>query len=348
MSKPHVLIICQTASVPPENAVELAAAEQGAGLWRPVHDVRTTLRAHGYRVTTLGIDDELAPIRRSIQLGKPDLVFNLVEAFMGVGAYDQHVASYLELLRIPYTGCGPRGLTLARDKALSKKILAYHRIRVPAFQTFPMGRRLKRRASLAFPLIVKSLSEDASYGISKASLVTNDEKLRERGDFIHETIGTDAIVERFIDGRELYSSVLGNRRRTVFPTWELTITGRSEGEPLIATEKAKFDVGYQTRKGVFHQPAEGLPPELEKRISRLGRRICRVLDLDGYARVDYRLGEDGELYFIEANPNPDITSDAEFAASAALAGVDYPRLLSRIIRLGQQRRPAHEPLEGSD
>ena len=338
VKKLRVLVICQDGALPPEEVDP--SSEEGAGVWRPVYDVCTALRELGHEVSTLGIEDELAPIRRAILNDSPDIVFNLVEAFMGLGAYDQHVASYLELMRVPYTGCGPRGLTLARDKALSKKILSYHRIRTPKFQSFPLGRKAKRRAGMEFPLIVKSLIEDASFGISQASLVTNDEKLAERVAFVHETVGTDAIAERFIEGRELYSSVLGSGRRTVFPTWELTITGRSKSEPLIATEKAKFDVEYQERKGVFHQQAIDLPEDLERKIARVGKRICRLLHLDGYARVDYRLGDDDEIYFIEANPNPDITHDAEFAASAAVVGIEYPALLERILRLGMSRRLA--------
>lgn len=338
VKKLHVLVICQEGSLPPEDAA--TRPEAGAGLWRPVLDVCTALESLGHQVSKLGIDDELAPIRRAIAGTKPDIVFNLVEAFMGLGAYDQHVASYLELSQIPYTGCGPRGLTLARDKALSKKILSYHRIKIPKFQSFPIGRKVKRKKGLEFPLIVKSLVEDASFGIAKASLVHNDEKLAERVAFVHDSIGTDAIAERFIRGRELYSSILGSSRRTVFPTWELTITERGSGEPLIATERAKFDARYQEKMGVYHQPADALPEGLERRLAKVGKRICQILNLDGYARVDYRLDDDGEIYFIEANPNPDITRDAEFASSAALTGIEYENLLERIIRLGLARRPA--------
>ncbi len=337
VKKLSVLVVCQEGSLPalaPERA-----PNRGEGLWRPVQDVSETLQSLGHQVQILGIDDELAPLRRAILRQKPDVVFNLVEAFMGIGAYDQHVVSFLELLRVPYTGSGPRGLTLSRDKALSKKILSYHRIKIPQFQTFALGRRPKRRKGLEFPLIVKSLVEDASYGISLASLVHNDEKLNERVTFVHERVGTDAIAERFIEGRELYSAVLGNDRRTVFPTWELRMTERGSEEPLIATEKAKFDLAYQDRKGVIHTSA-ALPAELERKIMQLSRRVCRILGVDGYCRVDYRLDHEGNVYFIEANPNPDIMAEAEFANSAEFTGISYSALLERILRLGLSRHPA--------
>lgn len=338
MKKRRVLVICQDTALPPPE-VESATRKEFE-YWKSAYDVITALETAGHSVDRLGIHDELAPIRRAISLRRPDIVFNLVEAFMGLGVYDQHVVSFLELSRVPYTGCNPRGLTLGRDKALSKKILSYHRIPTPDFQVFPLGRKARRRKALAYPLIVKSLLEDASFGISKASLVTSDEKLAERVAFVHEQLGTDAIAERFIDGRELYSSVIGNQRLAIFPTWELHIANRAEEEPLIATQKAKFDLTYQRKKGVFHQRAEGLSEELERVIARRSGRIYRTLGLDGYARLDYRLDAEGNLWFLEANPNPDIASEEEFARSAGAAGIVYEELLDRIIRLGLQRRPA--------
>jgi D-alanine-D-alanine ligase len=333
-----VLVICQDTALPPPEAT---VAERGETVrWKSPFDVISTLEGLGHAVDRLGIDDELAPIRRAIARGHPDIVFNLVEAFMGQRGYDQHVVSFLELIRVPYTGSGPRGLTLARDKALSKKILSYHRIAVPDFQVFPLGCRPRRRKALEFPLIVKSLVEDASFGISKASLVTSDEKLAERIAFVHEQVGTDAIVERFIDGRELYASVFGNQRLTILPTWELLMTKRAEEEPLIATEKAKWDLEYQARKGVRLSRAEGLSEELERSIARLSGRIYRTLGLDGYARLDYRLDGEGRLWFLEANPNPDIARDEEFASAAAASGIPYEELLEQLIRLGHKRRPA--------
>jgi D-alanine-D-alanine ligase len=249
--------------------------------------------------------------------------------------YDQNVASYLELLRVPYTGCNPRGLMLARGKDLSKKLLAYHRIPVPTFAVFPMGRKARRPPRLDFPLIVKSLSEDSSRAIAQASVVHNDEKLAERVAFLHERIGTAVIAEQYIDGRELYVGVLGNERLRVFAIWELEFEDMAGRH--IATARVKHDPDYQERAGIVQGPAGGLPPELEARIRRMSKRICRTLQLDGYARIDFRLSADLVPYFLEANPNPDIGPDEEFAQAAGHDGLAYAAVLDRILALGIRR-----------
>jgi D-alanine-D-alanine ligase len=240
-------------------------------------------------------------------------------------------------MRIPYTGCNPRGLMLARGKALSKKLLAYHRIPVPAFTVFPMRRKIRRPGRLRFPLIVKSISEDASRGIAQASLVEADDKLAERVAFVHEKIGTDAIAEQYIEGRELYVGVLGNDRLRVLPVWELEFGNMAEGTSRIATEKVKHDIGYQERRGIDHGPAKKLAPELRTRIQQLAKRICRTLEIDGYSRVDFRLSAEGVPYFLEANPNPEIARIEEFAEAARHDGLKYPDLLQRILALGISR-----------
>src|SRR6202007_2592493 len=221
------------------------------------------------------------------------------EHFHQEPVYDQHIASFLELMQIPYTGCNPRGLILARGKALSKTLVHQRRIAVPAFGVFPMRRKVKRPARLALPLIVKSLNEDGSRGISQASIVDTDAKLAERVTFIHERVGTAAIAEQFIEGRELYVGVLGTTRLRVLPVWEFKF-GTMGGE-LIATEKVKHDVGYQERVGIVDGPAKNLAPELYARIQRTAKRIYRTLGLDGYARIDFRLAAAGPPYFIETN-----------------------------------------------
>src|SRR5205823_11656725 len=175
------------------------------------------------------------------------------------------------------TGCNPRGLMLARGKDLSKKLLAYHRIPVPAFAVFPMGRKCRRPARLGLPLIVKSLSSDASEGIAQASVVDTDDKLAERVTFVHERIGTAAIAEQYIDGRELYVGVLGNDRLRALPVWELQFGNLAPGSWRIATEKVKHDPGYQERRGILHGPAKDLAPEVCARIQRTAKRIYRTL-----------------------------------------------------------------------
>jgi D-alanine-D-alanine ligase len=338
MRRLRILVLMHPDLVPPDS--RKGFSEKEAHEWKTEFDVVSTLRAAGHDVRPLGVQDELKPIRDEVENWKPHVVFNLLEQFHGETAYDQNVASYLELLRVPYTGCNPRGLMLARGKALSKKLLHYHRIPVPAFAVFPIGRKIRRPARLGFPLIVKSLSEDASRGIAQASLVDSEEKLAERVTFVHNSIGTDAIAEQYIDGRELYVGVLGNERLRVLPIWELEFGSDAEGAARIATEKVKHDPEYQQRHGIVSGPAEDLAPDLGARIQRLAKRICRTLELDGYARVDFRLSADGVPYCLEANPNPEIARSEEFAEAAHHDGLAYSDLLQRILALAIARARA--------
>ncbi len=341
MKKLRVLLLVHPDLIPPESSK--GYTEQEINVWKTEYDVVTTLRAAGHEVRPLGVHDELKPIRDDIEAWKPDVVFTLLEQFRGEAIYDQNVVSYLELMHVPYTGCNPRGLMLARGKDLSKTLVHYHRIPVPAFAVFPKGRKVKRPPRLALPLIVKSVNEDASYGISQASVVDTDEKLAERVNFIHERIGTTAIAEQYIEGREIYVGIVGNDRLIVLPVWELQFQNMAEGDWLIATEKVKHDPDYQERRGIRHGPAKDLAPELATRIQRMAKRIYRTLELDGYARIDFRLAADGTPYFLEANPNPEIAESQEFALSAKHVGIDYPDLLQRIVTLGIRRGPRPLP-----
>ena len=331
----RVLVLLHPEGMPPDSLE--GHSEQEIHKWKTEYDVLTTLRAAGHDVRPLGLLDELKPIRDEIEGWKPHVVFNLLEQFHGEAVYDQNVASYLELLRIPYTGCNPRGLVLARGKDLSKKLLLYHRVPLPTFSVFPKRRKVRRPRHLSLPLIVKSLNEDASYGIAQASVVDSDEKLAERVAFIHERIGTAAIAEEYIEGRELYVGVLGNERLRVLPIWELEFGSMAPGARLIATEKVKHDPDYQERRGILHGPAKDLSPQLAAQIERAAKRIYRTLELDGYARIDFRLSAHGIPYYIETNPNPEIARSEEFAAAALHGGLKYTDLLHRILTLGISR-----------
>ena len=335
MKKERVLVLMHPDLMPPDSRE--GYSEQEADNWKTEFDVVTTLRGLGHEVRPLGVQDELRPVREAIETWNPTIVFNLLEEFHRNVLYDQNVVSYLELLQVPYTGCNPRGLVIARSKALCKKLLAYHRIHVPEFAVFPLHRRVRRPRKLQFPLIVKSLTEHGSLGISQASIVDSDEKLAERVSFVHERLRTDAIAEQFIEGREYYVSILGNDRLLALPVWELVFENMPANAALIATEKVKHDVAYQKRRGIFQRVAEELPEGLEARIVRTSKRIYRLLELDGYARIDYRLGRDGSLYFLDANPNPEIAESEELAMAAKYVGIDYPELLTRVINLGIRR-----------
>jgi D-alanine-D-alanine ligase len=334
----RVLVLVHPDLLPPESTKGFS--EQQVNEWKTEYDVVRTLRRAGHEVRPLGVHDELKPIRDELESFKPDVVLTLLEQFSGEAIYDQNVASFLELMRVPYTGCNPRGLMLARGKDLSKTLVHYHRIATPAFTVFPMRRKVRRPARLPLPLIVKSLSEDGSYGIAQASVVDSDAKLAERVGFIHERIGTPAIAEQYIDGREIYVGIVGNERLRVLPVWELEFGNLAQGDWPIATERAKHNTDYQERRGILHGPAKNLTPELVARIQRTAKRIYRTLELDGYARIDFRLAADGTPYFLEANPNPEIAESQEFAAAARHDGIKYVDLLHRILALGMNRAAA--------
>jgi D-alanine-D-alanine ligase len=337
MRKKRVLVLMHEDLVPPDDIAGKSDAEIIE--YKTEYDVVTGLREQGHEVQPLGLYDDLTPLRRAIQNFKPHIVFNLLEEFHGEPMLDQNVVSYLELIRMPYTGCNPRGLMIARDKALSKMILHHHRIRIPRFAVVPAGRKLKRKpARLTYPLIVKSQIEESSFGIAEASIVHNDEKLAERIDFMHAKVGTDLILEQYVDGRELYVGVMGNTRLQVLPVWELEMRKLRSDAPRIATRQVKWNRKFQERRGIKLGPARDLPPEVERLLVRTTKRLYRLLQLSGYARVDFRLDTQGRPYFLEANPNPEIGYGEEFAEAAEAAGIDYEPLLDRLIAIGLRKR----------
>jgi len=301
--------------------------------WRTEYDVITTLKQMGHEVIPVGLRSDLAVISKALEEHKPQITFNLLEEFDGRTLYDQHVVSYLELNRQAYTGCNPRGLTLAHDKGLTKKILSYHRIPVPGFAVFPMGQKVVMPRRLKFPLFVKSIIEEGSVGISQASVVYDVEKLKERVEFIHRQTSTHAIAGEYIEGREIYVSVIGNRRLQTYTPWELIIENLPEGSLNIATGRLKWNPTYQKKVGLVTRPAD-LEPDVQRKLEKLAKRTYRLLHLSGYARLDYRLSPDGQFNLLEANPNPQIAMNEDFADSAAHCGIKYPQLLHKIITLG--------------
>lgn len=337
MRKLRVLVLMHQDLVPPDqlNGHDLQAAE-----WKTEYDVVTTLRKLGHEVRPLGVKSDLGVIRSAVEEWKPHIAFNLLEEFDGVAVYDQNVVSYLELLRVPYSGCNPRGLMIARDKALAKKILSFHRIPFPDFMVVPSGRTVRRPKWLTFPLIVKSISEEASLGISQASIVEDDDKLKERVAFVHGSVGTGALIERYIEGRELYVGVMGNGHLQVLPVWELIMDKLPDDAKRIATERVKWSRKYQEKYGIRSGAAENLPPGKADEIQHLAKRVYRALGLSGYARIDLRMDPEGRVYVLEANPNPQIASGEDFAESAEKADYSYGELLQELLNIGLRWRPA--------
>ncbi|HEX9781423.1 MAG TPA: hypothetical protein VGA56_01675 [Opitutaceae bacterium] len=304
--------------------------------WKTEAHVLSALRKLGCDVEYLAIHDNTDLLRQKLETFPADVIFNLVEEFRNKRALDQAVVSFLELAGVPYTGCGSTGLTLCRHKGISKKILGYHRIRVPQFAVLARGRRIARPRWLPFPILVKPLKEEASTGIAQASFVENDDEFRDRVGFVHDKLGHDVIAEEYIAGRELYVSVVGNQRLEVFPIREMLFKEVPPDEPRFATYKAKWDDAYRKRWGIENQFAGALAPEVKRSIERTCRRIYHLLAMDGYGRIDLRLTPENEIVFIEANPNPFLAEDEDFALSAAAAGVDYATLIGRIVQLGMR------------
>ena len=334
--KKKIKVLALFDAVAPTTLDQDLSAEMKTEDWKTERNVLGALGKLGCTAEHLAIFDDLDLLRQKLASFAPDVLFNLADQFKNNRGFDQNIVSFLEMQGVPFTGCGSTGLTLCKHKGISKKILGYHRIHTPDFVTIPRGGRIARPKRLKFPILVKPLKEEASLGISQASFVETDDQFRERVAFIHEKYDGDVIAEEYIEGRELYVSVMGNLRLSVFPIRELVFREVPPDEPKIATYRAKWDEEYRKRWGLQNQFAAGLEPALIARIEQICKRIYRLLTIDGYARIDLRLNAANEVYFIEANPNPMLAEDEDFAMSAAKAGLAYPQLIERIIRQGMK------------
>ncbi len=342
MKKLRVMMLVHYTLVPPEDLK--TKDDPRMEKFRTEYDVKTALLALGHDVQVVGVYDDLSPIRKTVEEWKPHIVFNLLEDFAGISAFDYYVVSFLELMRLPYTGCSPRGLLLGRDKALSKKLLSFHHIAVPRFIVFPLGGKAKLARRLNFPVIVKSLMEEGSIGIARSSVVETEAELLERVALIHERTQGDAIAEEYIDGRELYVTVLGNHKLEILPMRELVFGEAAPGEPRVATYRVKWNENYRKRWGIEYQFARNLSNGVADKIARLSKRVYRTLDMNGYARVDLRLTPSNEIYVLEVNPNPGIARDEDTALSAQKAGMSYDEFIQRLLSIGlSARSPIETP-----
>jgi D-alanine-D-alanine ligase len=319
-------------TVPPKDIVD-SEINRDQSDWIMQYDVIKHLKLLNFEVELSPLSDDLNALKQRIDAFEPHIVFNLIYEFGGEAILDQNVVSYLELLKIPYTGCNPRSLTLARNKATTKKILHFHGIPTPSFAVYPKGHPITHESSLEFPVIVKCLAEEGSIGIFKTSLVHSEEKLVERVVNLHEQFNSDAIVEQFIAGREFSIGILGNSKLQAFPIWELLFENSDAPEQEFYHSHAKWNNSYRRRKGIRTQKAE-LPQSTVSALTQMGKAVYKALGLNGYARIDFRMTANGDIYVIEANPNPDLSFDEDFAMSAKAAGVPYETLLKRIVSLG--------------
>ncbi len=326
MAKPVLLLVHELLVPPTDIAAEPDRYECD---WITEYDVKCALEKLGHEVIVCGIDASIAPLESAIKEHNPQFVFNLLEQFNNDPKADYQIVALLEMLGVKYSGCNPKGLLLARDKALSKKILKYHKIPTPNFLTFPKKKRKKIPKSMRYPAIVKCLSEEASLGIAQASIVHSKDKMQERIQFIHESLDQDAIVEDFIPGQEIYVGITGEKNLSNLPLWELKFEKAQDPSKEIYSRRAKWNEAYRERKGIDSGPAT-FTKALEERIIKICKRTYHALNLNGYARIDLRITEDEKIYVIEANPNPNIAWDDEFAKSAQAMGIEYVDLIKSL------------------
>ncbi|WP_455375182.1 D-alanine--D-alanine ligase family protein [Kaarinaea lacus] len=334
MKKLRVMMLTHAYMLPPDDLK--SRSDPRIESYRTEFDVRQALLKLGHDVLLVGLNDDITPVRETIEEWKPDIVFNLMEAFAENGALAYYVVSYLDMIGIPYTGCNPRGLLLASDKAISKQLLTYHRIRVPKFYTLPHNKKINMTqvSKYPYPMIVKSAIEQGSIGIAQSSFVNNAEELRQRTEQLFSMLDGDAIAEQYIEGRELYVGVIGNNRLEVLPTRELIFSNIDDKMHRIATYNVKWNEKYRKRWGIDYQFARNLPTKVASDLPKLAKRIYRILNITSYARLDLRLTESGEIYVLEANPNAAIAKDDDFASAADKAGMPYEKLIQRILNLG--------------
>ncbi len=295
-------------------------------------DVLHSLCRLGHAVETLAVFDDVVPIVEKVKSFSPDVVFNLTESFHDSRVHEPSIPALLNLLKVPYTGSGPDGLMLCKDKALAKKVLAYHGVPVPLSVLSARNKPRRKLEGLSFPAFVKPLGHESSDGISQSSFVRNEQEALDRARFIHESLQSDALIEEYIEGRELYVSVMGNRRLTVFPPREIFFEHVPEGAPRFATYNAKWNDAYRKKWGIRNGPPAPLPEGVEQQLDSMSRNVYRWLKIRGLARIDFRLKPNGELFVLEANPNPSLAEEEDFAQSALAAGLNYGALLEKILQ----------------
>ncbi len=294
-------------------------------------DVLACLTRLGHDVETLAVFDDVTAIIDKLKAYAPDIVFNLSESFYHDRSHEANLPALLDLMKVRYTGCGPEALLLCKDKALAKKVLAYHRVRLPHFVVSRRAHPLRRLRRFVFPAFIKPVGEESSDGISQASFARDENEAIERVRFLHQKFECDALIEEYIEGRELYLSVLGNTRLSVFPPREIFFEQVPEDAPKFATFHAKWNQRYREKWGITNGPAKPLPEGVPEHLTQLARKVYGVLKIRGFGRIDVRLTPRGDVFFLEANPNPSLARDEDFAQSAAAAGLDYDALIQQIL-----------------
>jgi len=303
----------------------------------PVESLQTeyhvieALRALGHQVSVVGAGEDINAWVASLVEKKSDMVFNLTEHIAGDRQQDKHIAALLDILQIPFTGSDVNGLLLTRDKRLCKRLLSTHKIHVPRFASFPLNQSVRISKKLQFPLIVKPALEDSSEGISNASLVSTEDELKERVGFVHARWQQPVIAEEYVEGRELYVGILGNKRLSVLPIRECIFASKTDTGPGFATSRVKSDEAYRKKWGIEFGFAD-LEPAITKHIEHVCKRVYRALQIRDYGRIDLRLTRQNQVVILEANANPDLAFGDELADAAQKAGISYVNFIDRLLK----------------
>ncbi len=302
-----------------------------------VQDVYEALKTNGHNPVFLRIDGTAQSLVE-LAASETDLIFNLVESFSGHDGYDTNVAAYLELLGRRYTGAGAHGLYLAQDKALAKKIFAFHGIHTPYFATVFRG-RTEHSHDISFPVIVKPAREDGSIGIHFGAVCSSIKELMDRIDYIHAQFDSPALIEEYIEGREMYVAVLGNGRPEALPIVELDLSKLPHGTPKIAGTEVKWDEDTDAYKQTQPFFPKDLDEGLTAKLQDTAVQAFQALELRDYGRIDFRVATDGTVHVLEVNPNPYLLPTAEFSMAAKESGREYADVIGEIVELAMSRYP---------
>lgn len=298
-------------------------------------EIYAALLKRGHQPRYLCLDGRARTLK-ALATTPVDLMFNLTESYAGDDTKDVNIAAYLDLLGIPYTGSGPSGLHLAQDKAVAKRLFAFHGVRTPRFAAVYQG-RLQWAHDIHFPVIVKPKREDGSIGIEFSAVVGSIKELMERIDALHADLDSPVLIEEYIEGRELYVAVLGNDPPVALPVVELDLSDLPEGTPHIAGTEVKWERGTAAYRKTKLRIAQDLSESLAAEIQETAVKACQALEVRDYARVDMRLTSEGEHFTLEVNPNPWLHSSAEFALAAKESGRDHGDLIMEIVDLALAR-----------
>ncbi len=291
------------------------------------------LRRLNHEVETYPVYDDVVGIVDKLESFKPDVVFNGAESFRNDRQQEPNVCGLLELLGVRYTGAGPESLMLCKDKALAKKLLTFHHIHVPHFRLSRRRYPIRSLKRFRYPAFIKPAGQDASEGVSTRSMVNSEAEALERVRFLHRELGCDVMIEEYINGRELYLSVLGNDKLTVWPYRELFFGKLPDEGPRFASDKVKWDPEYRMKWNIANGPAGELAPGVDEHLYEIATRVYKILKIRGFGRLDVRLTEDNQVYVLEANPNPSLDQDEDFAQAAYEGGMEYDQLVQTILDL---------------